>query len=132
MRHAIDAAWSLDLPDDGTGSPDDAGDLIVTSRLGTIVVSCFHAHDAFDPQHALDELKGSERPDPRAEFDEYGPDGTLRWASLVDEPDEDDHQVALFGFVIAPDSWVQVAVLYDDPHDHDQALSIWRSVRHTP
>ncbi len=90
----------------------------------------FQAQPGFDPDASLEDLKAADRPAPRAEFDEYGPDGTVRWAFLVDEDDEDDHEMGLFGYVIAEDSWVQVAVLYADRRDHDQALGIWRSVRH--
>ncbi len=131
MQLALDDAWSIDLPDDGSGRPDDEGNLVVVSELGTTVVAVFAAHDGFDPDTALDELKAGDRPAPRAEFDEYGPDGTVRWAFLVDE-DDDDHAVGLYGYVIAEGGWVQVAVQYADPHDHDRALAIWRSVRHTP
>lgn len=130
MLHALDGHWSIQLPDDGVGAPDDEGNLVVHCELGTVVVSVFESHPDFDPDSALDELKANERPAPRAEFDEYGPDGTLRWAFLVDEPDEDDHAAGLFSYVIGEHGWVQVAVLYGDPHDHDKALGIWRSVRH--
>lgn len=128
MQHDLEGPWSIGLPDDGVGSPDESGDLVVQCSFATIVVSQFVAEDGFSPEDALRELKESSRPAPRAEFDEYGPDGTLRWACLIDEPDEENHQVGLFGYVIGHDSWVQVAVLYSDPHDHDQAIGIWRSV----
>lgn len=127
MLHALDARWSIQLPDDGAGTPDDDGNLVVTSALGTVVVSVFEAIDGFDAEVSLDALKSADRPPARAEFDEYGPDGTVRWAFLVDEV-EDDHAAALYGYVIGDDGWVQVAVLYSDPHEHDLALGIWRSV----
>lgn len=128
MYHNLEGSWSIQLPDDGVGAPDDEGNLVVTSELGTIVVSVFAAHQGFDPEGALDDLKSGERPAPRAEFDEYGPDDTVRWAFLVDEPEE-DHQVGLYGYVVGDAGWVQVAVLYGDPHEHDRALAVWRSVR---
>ncbi len=131
MLHRLDETWTLQLPDDGSGAPDEGGNLVVDAELGTIVVALFVADADFVPERALDELKAGERPSPRAEFDEYGPDGTVRWAFLVDEPDEEDHSVGLYGYVLAEDGWVQLAVLYADPHDHDRALALWRSVRHT-
>jgi hypothetical protein len=131
MLHTLDGTWSIQLPDDGSGDPDDEGNLVVECELGTIVVAVFEAEQGFDPEASLDELKAADRPAPRAEFDEYGPDGTLRWAFLVDEDDE-DHAAALYGYVIGAAGWVQVAVLYADPHDHDRALGVWRSVRLGP
>lgn len=128
MYHNLEGSWSIQLPDDGSGAPDDEGNLVVAAELGTIVVSVFEAHPGFDPDGALEHLKSVDRPAPRAEFDEYGPDDTVRWAFLVDEP-EDDHQVGLYGYVIDDAGWVQVAVLYQDPHEHDRALAVWRSVR---
>jgi len=129
VRHPLAGSWSIDLPDDGVGDPDDQGNLVVSCELGTVVVAVFDADEGFEPETALEELKTADRPAPRAEFDEYGPDGTVRWAFLVDEPDEDDHAAGLYAYVIGDSGWVQVAVLYADPHDHDQALAIWRSVR---
>ena len=131
MQHALGDEWSIDLPDDGVGDPDDEGNLVVSCALGTVVVAVFDADEGFEAEPALAELKAADRPAPRAEFDEYGPDGTVRWAFLVDEPDEDDHVAGLYAYVIGDTGWVQVAVLYADPHDHDQALEIWRSVRQT-
>lgn len=130
MYHNLDGSWSIQLPDDGVGAPDDDGNLVVSSELGTIVASVFEANPTFEPEAALDELKRADRPAPRAEFDEYGPDGTVRWAFLLDEP-EDDHAVGLYGYVLGDTGWVQVAVLYSDPHEHDRALAVWRSVRQT-
>lgn len=128
MHHPLDGYWSIELPDDGVGEPDDEGNLVVDCELGRIVVSVFEANPDFDPEAALEALKAAERPAPRAEFDEYGPDGTVRWAFLVDE-NEDDHAVGLYAYVIAEEGWAQVAVLYHDPHEHDAALGVWRSIR---
>ncbi len=135
MLHPLAGSWSIDLPDDGVGEPDDEGNLVVSCALGTVVVAVFDADEGFEPEPALTELKAADRPAPRAEFDEYGPDGTVRWAFLVDAPEDDDdddpdHAAGLYAYVIGDAGWVQVAVLYADPHDHDQALAIWRSVRH--
>lgn len=131
MLHRLDDAWSIDLPDDGTGGPDDDGNLVVTCDLGTVVVAVFSANPDFEPEPALAALKAADRPAPRAEFDEYGPDGTLRWAFLVDEDGEpDDPGAALYAYVIGEHGWVQVAVLYADRQEHDRALAIWRSVRY--
>lgn len=130
MLYALDGHWSIGLPDDGSGGPDEHGNLVVTSDLGTVVVSVFEANPGFEPEVALEQLKAGDRPAPRAEFDEYGPDGTVRWAFLVDEDvDENGHEAGFYGYVIAEEGWVQVAVLYHDRQAHDQAVGIWRSVR---
>ena len=138
MLHPLSESWSIDLPDDGSGEPDADGNLVVSCELGTIVVSLFAADDAFDPESALQDLKAGERPAPRAEFDEYGPDGTIRWAFLVDDdgdlgegPTSGEAGMGLFGYVIDECGWVQVGVLFGDRHDHSRALGIWRSVRRT-
>lgn len=130
MLHALDGHWSIQLPDEGSGAPDDDGNLVVECDLGTVVVAVFESNPGFDPETALGELKAAERPRPRAEFDEYGPDGTVRWAFLVDEdPDEDGHEAGFYGYVIGEEGWVQVAVLYHDRAHHDAAVGIWRSIR---
>ncbi len=132
MLHTLDGHWTIELPDEGSGSPDDDGNLVVDCDLGTVVVSVFESHAGFEPDNALAELKAADRPAPRAEFDEYGPDGTVRWAFLVDEdPDEDGHEAGFYGYVIGEEGWVQVAVLYHDRGLHDSAVGIWRSVRRT-
>lgn len=130
MLHPLAGHWSIQLPDDGVGEPDEDGNLVVTCGLGTIVVSVFEAHPGFEPETALEGLKASDRPAPRAEFDEYGPDGTVRWAFLLDEDvDEVGHEAGFYGYVIAEEGWTQVAVLYQDRKLHDQAVAIWRSIR---
>ena len=132
MQHQVTENWSLTLPDDGEGELTDDGELVVRSEGMKIVVATWNAAAEVEPDGLLAELKAAERPDPRAEFDEHGPDGTLRWASLVDENDDGRPYVGLYAYVLAQDEWLQLAVLYDDPHDHDVALMLWRSVRHHP
>lgn len=132
MLHRISDSWSLQLPDDGEGAPTEAGDLLVEAEGRTIVVSAWAADDGLDAAGQLERLKHAERPAPRAEFDEDGPDGTVRWAFLLDEHEGDHDYMGLYGYVLAEREWLQVAVLFDDRRDHDEALMIWRSVRHTP
>lgn len=131
MQYRISDSWSLQLPDDGDGAPTEAGDLLVEAEGRTIVVSAWAANETFDAARQLDQLKSADRPTPRAEFDEHGPDGTIRWAFLLDERDDDREYMGLYGYVLAEHEWLQVAVLFDDRRDHDEALMIWRSVRHT-
>ena len=131
MLHKISDSWSLQLPEDGEGAPTEAGDLLVEAEGRTIVVSAWQADDGLDAAGQLDRLKRAERPAPRAEFDEHGPDGTVRWAFLLDEREGDHEYMGLYGYVLAEHEWLQVAVLFDDRRDHDEALMIWRSVRHT-
>lgn len=130
MQHQVTDTWSVMLPDDGEGEITDDGDLVVTVEGQQIVVSTWEVDGDATPDQQLARLKASPRPAPRAEFDENGPDGTLRWACLIDENDDGRAYAGLYCYVLADTEWLQLAVLYDDPSDHDTALMIWRSVRH--
>ncbi len=132
MQHQVTDTWSVLLPDDGEGEITDAGELVVSVEGQEIVISTWEAAEGIRPSDVLEGLKTAERPAPRAEFDEVGPDGTLRWACLVDEEDDGRAYAGLYAYVLADTEWLQVAVLYDDPRDHDLALMTWRSVRYTP
>lgn len=132
MQHQVTESWSLTLPDDGEGELTDDGELVVRTEGMKIVIATWDADSEVDSDLLLADLKAAERPAPRAEFDEHGPDDTLRWASLVDENDDGRPYAGLYAYVLAPDEWLQLAVLYDDPRDHDVALMLWRSVRHHP
>lgn len=131
MQHRISDAWSLQLPEDGQGAPTENGDLLIEAEGRTIIVSTWQAEGDDGAAAQLDRLKAADRPYPRAEFDEHGPDGTLRWAFLLDERDDDHEYMGLYGYVLAERAWLQVAVLFDDRRDHDEALMIWRSVRYS-
>lgn len=97
----------------------------------SIVVATWQAEAGVSPSEILDQLKGAERPAPREEFSQVGTDQTLRWAVLLDENDDGSAYQGLYGYVLADDEWLQVAVLFDDAGDLDEALHVWRSVRHT-
>lgn len=130
VRHPVTDAWSIELPDDGTGAITDDGNLVVTSPGRTVVVSPWDAAPGTTPQQAYARLRAEDRPAPAEEHAGEGPDGTVWWAFLVDEDDDGHRYLGLYGYVLAPDEWLQVAVLVDDPADHDWALDTWRSVRH--
>lgn len=132
MQHHITESWSLMLPDDGQGEVSDDGSLIVQFDDNQIVVSIWDAQEGSTPDQVLAGLKAAERPAPRAEFDEDGPDGTLRWACLIDENDDGHEYAGLYAYVLADREWLQLAVLYDDRRDHEVALATWRSVRYKP
>ncbi len=131
-QHRLTDTWTILLPDDGEGMPGNDGELVVQADGRQIVVATWDAEPGVVPLAKLEELKVAPRPSPRAEFDERGPDGTLRWAFLLDEQDDDREYRGLYGYVLGDQEWLQVAVLFDDPRDHDEALMIWRSVRHHP
>lgn len=130
-QHRLTETWTILLPEDGEGAPTESGDLVVNADGRQIVVATWDAPEGVPPQAQLEALKSAPRPAPRAEFDERGPDGTLRWAFLLDEQDDDHEYRGLYGYVLDTTEWLQVAVLFDDPRDHDEALMIWRSVRHS-
>lgn len=132
MHHQVTDSWSLVLPDDGEGELTDDGNLVVTVEGQQIIVSTWHADEGRSPEQVLEALKAAERPAPRAEFDEFGPDGTLRWACLIDENDDGHEYAGLYAYVLADTEWLQLAVLYDDRRDHEVALMTWRSVRYQP
>ena len=56
------------------------------------------------PEEALAELQADERPEPVEEHADVADDGTLRWAFLLDETDDDHRYLGLYGYVLAPPS----------------------------
>ncbi len=52
----------------------------------------------------------------------------VRYAFAVTSPREPRHE--LYGYVIRPDSIVQITCIHDDPTHLDWALAVWRSLRH--
>ncbi len=130
LRHALSPAWSVDLPDDGIGTITEDGDLHVEAPGRSIVLATWQPDVPTTPQELLRALQAEEHPVASDEYHETGPDGTLRWALLIDEDDDGARYQGLYGYVLAPDEWLQVAVLFEHPEDQDEALHIWRSALH--
>ena len=130
MRHHVTATWSLELPDDGDGVVNDEGELVVRSPGRLIVVSPWDAAPDLTPEEALAQLRADEHPAPVEEHADESADGTARWAFVLDETDDDHRYLGLYGYVLAPTEWLQLAVLVDHELDRAWAVDTWRSVRY--
>ena len=130
MRHHVTPTWSLELPDDADGLVNDDGDLVVNAPGRFIVVSPWDAAPELTPEEALAELQADERPEPVEEHADVADDGTVRWAFMLDETDDDHRYLGLYGYVLAPTEWLQLAVLVDHELDRAWAVDTWRSVRY--
>jgi len=122
VRHHVTPTWSLELPDDADG--------LVNAPGRFIVVSPWDAAPDLTPAQALAQLQADERPEPVEEHADVAGDGTVRWAFVLDETDDDHRYLGLYGYVLAPTEWLQLAVLVDHELDRAWAVDTWRSVRY--
>jgi len=134
-RRDLTSEWSIDLDGSFRGRVVDE-DLQLVS-LGppgrTIWIAVWSPPPARSPADVLNDVLRDIYPSPHLRFQEEGtePD-ELRYASWYPETDEGHGQWGLYAYTIRSGSYVQAALLTDEPADLAWALTTWRSLRFRP
>jgi len=128
-RHQLTAEWSIDLPGEFNRRIDD-GDLVFWRPGITAFVAIWNNDNAESIGARLAWLRGDMNPEA---FDIVQEDlvDAQRFAYRLREDSEDSEEnsmPALYAFTVVEDSHLQLAVYFDDEHDVEVALRLWRSV----
>jgi hypothetical protein len=91
---------------------------------------CLGPSPDWSPTDILEMILEDVHPSPQLRFREEGSDADeLRYASWYAETDEGRQQWGLYAYTVRRGSYVQAALLTDEPADLDWALNTWRSLR---
>jgi hypothetical protein len=134
-RRGLTSEWSIDLDKSFRGRVVDE-DLQLVSLgppIRTIWIAVWSPPPRRSPADVLDEILHDVHPSPQLRFQEDGTDtDELRYASWYAGTAEGREQWGLYAYTVRPGSYVQAALLTDEPADLDWALTTWRSLRFRP
>jgi len=134
-RRGLTSEWSIDLDDSFRGRVVGENLQLVSSGppIRTVWIAVWGPPPDQAPADVLDEIRRDVHPSPQLRFREEGTDADeLRYASWYAETDGARQQWGLYAYTVRPGSYVQAALLTDDPADVAWALTTWRSLRFRP
>jgi hypothetical protein len=128
-RYPLTSEWSIQLPGRFKRRVDDS-DMYLWRPGLTLVIAIWNNSES-DAGAQLSALKSDISHD-AYDLTEEAQGELKRLAYRLHEAAEDQRQDAFYAFVVAPTSYVQLAVYFDDAQDVEAARQVWRSLAPTP